>query len=122
MLKQSAGGKGFNIITIKILKFCIINFSHSFRLNTFFFLYHTVSLFRYGGLRIEIPKGYDYVYYSTFIVGEYDFLRFKKEDTVLDAGAFIGDFTVKIARKVKEVVAVEPLPWAFKIQVLRLTS
>jgi len=81
-----------------------------------------VSLFRYGSIGIEIPKGYEYVYYSTFIVGEYDFLRFKKEDTVLDAGAFIGDFTVKIARKVKEVVAVEPLPWAFKIHVLRLTS
>ena len=74
-----------------------------------------MSLFRYGGLRIELPKGYEYVYYSTFIVGEYDFLRFKKEDTVLDAGAFVGDFTVKIARKVKEVVAVEPLPWAFEI-------
>ena len=74
-----------------------------------------MSLFRYGGLRIEIPKGNEYVYYSTFILGEYDFLRFKKEDTVLDAGAFVGDFTVKIARKVKEVVAVEPLPWAFEI-------
>jgi FkbM family methyltransferase len=48
-------------------------------------------------------------------LGEYDFLKLKKEDTVLDARALIGDFTVKIARKVKEVVAVEPLPWAFKI-------
>jgi len=61
-----------------------------------------VSLFRYGGLRIEIPKGYEYVYYSTFIVGEYDFLKFKKKDTVLDAGAFIGDFTVKISGKLRK--------------------
>ena len=48
-------------------------------------------------------------------MGECDFLKLKKEDTVLDAGAFVGDFTVKIAREVKEVVAVEPLPWAFEI-------
>ena len=69
-----------------------------------------MNLFRYGGLKVEIPIEYNYVYYSTFIVGEYDFLKFKNEDTVLDAGAFIGDFTVKIDREVKEVVAVEPLP------------
>jgi hypothetical protein len=57
-----------------------------------------VSLFRYGGLRIEIPKGNEYVYYSTFILGEYDFLRFKKEDTVLDAGAFIGYLRGKLKK------------------------
>ena len=61
-----------------------------------------MSLFRYGSLRIEIPIGYEYVYYSTFIVGEYDFLKFKKEDTVLDAGAFIGDFTVEIFGKLRK--------------------
>ena len=61
-----------------------------------------MNLFRYGGIRIEIPIGYYYVYYSTFIVGEYDFLRFKKEDTVLDAGAFIGDFTVEISGKLRK--------------------
>ena len=48
-------------------------------------------------------------------MGECDFLKLKKEDTVLDAGAFVGDFTVEIARKVKEVVVVEPLFWALKI-------
>ncbi|WP_229572641.1 FkbM family methyltransferase [Saccharolobus caldissimus] len=49
------------------------------------------------------------------MAGEWDFLKVKKEDIVLDAGAFIGDFTLKIARKAKEVVAVEPLPWAFQL-------
>ena len=44
-----------------------------------------MNLFRYGGIGIEIPIEYDYVYYSTFIVGECDFLRFKKEDSVLNA-------------------------------------
>ncbi|ACR41616.1 class I SAM-dependent methyltransferase [Saccharolobus islandicus] len=67
-------------------------------------------IFTYGKTRIEIPRGYEYVYYATFIAGEWDFLKVKKEDIVLDAGAFIGDFTVKVARKAKEVVAVEPLP------------
>ena len=72
-------------------------------------------LFHFGKNIIEIPESYHFVYYATFIVGEYDFLKLSKDDVVLDAGAFIGDFTIKVARKVKEVVAVEPLPWAFKI-------
>ena len=72
-------------------------------------------IFTYGGLRLEVPEAYSYVYYATFIAGEYDFLKVKKDDVVLDAGAFIGDFTVKVAKKAKEVVAVEPLPWAFEV-------
>ncbi|BDC17392.1 FkbM family methyltransferase [Acidianus sp. HS-5] len=72
-------------------------------------------LFNYGRIRIEIPDSYSFVYYATFIAGEYDYLNVNKNDVVLDAGAFIGDFTVKIARKAKEVVAVEPLPWAFEL-------
>ncbi|QXJ34875.1 FkbM family methyltransferase [Saccharolobus shibatae] len=72
-------------------------------------------LFSYGKIEIELPDSYSYVYYATFIVGEWDFLKVKKNDIVLDAGAFIGDFTVKVAKKAKEVVAVEPLPWAFKL-------
>jgi len=47
-------------------------------------LFHIVSLFRFGNLRIEIPKEYECFYYQTFIVSEYDFLKFKKEDNVLD--------------------------------------
>ena len=72
-------------------------------------------IFTYGRLRLEVPDGYSYVYYATFIAGEYDFLKVRKDDVVLDAGAFIGDFTVKAAKKAKEVVAVEPLPWAFEV-------
>ena len=58
-----------------------------------------MSLFSYGGLRIEIPKGYEFVYYATFIAGEWDFLSVKNTDVVLDAGAFVGDYTLKVARK-----------------------
>jgi 16S rRNA A1518/A1519 N6-dimethyltransferase RsmA/KsgA/DIM1 with predicted DNA glycosylase/AP lyase activity len=72
-------------------------------------------LFHFGKNIIEIPENHHFVYYANFIVGEYAFLKLSKDDVVLDAGAFIGDFTIKVARKVKEVVAVEPLPWAFKI-------
>ena len=60
--------------------------------------------FTYGRLRLEVPEGYSYVYYATFIAGEYDFLKVKN-DVFLGAGAFIGGYTVKVARKVKEVVA-----------------
>lgn len=72
-------------------------------------------IFTCGKTKLKVPEGYEYVYYATFIAGEWDFLKVKDMDTVLDAGAFIGDFTVKVARKAKEVVAVEPLPWAFKL-------
>ncbi|WP_016732453.1 FkbM family methyltransferase [Saccharolobus islandicus] len=72
-------------------------------------------IFTYGKTRIEVPRGYEFVYYATFIAGEWDFLKVRKSDMVLDAGAFIGDFTVKVAKKAKEVVAVEPLPWAFQL-------
>ncbi|WP_409366442.1 FkbM family methyltransferase [Metallosphaera sp. D4-4] len=72
-------------------------------------------IFKYGNLEIEIPQGYEYVYYATFILGEYDFLHVRKDDVVLDAGAFVGDYTLKIAKHVKEVIAVEPIPSAFEI-------
>ncbi|BCS91485.1 FkbM family methyltransferase [Metallosphaera javensis (ex Sakai et al. 2022)] len=72
-------------------------------------------LFKYGDIEIEIPKGHEFVYYATFIAGEYDYIKVRKDDIVLDAGAFIGDYTLKVAKKVKEVVAVEPLPWAFEL-------
>ncbi len=72
-------------------------------------------LYNFGKIKIEIPSSYEHIYYATFIAGEWDFLKVKKDDVVLDAGAFIGDFTVKVAKKAKEVVAVEPLPWAFQL-------
>jgi len=72
-------------------------------------------IFTYGRTKLEIPDGFEFVYYATFIAGEWGFLKVKNTDVVLDAGAFVGDFTVKVARKAKEVVAVEPLPWAFKL-------
>jgi len=47
-------------------------------------LFHIVSLFRFGNLRIKMSKEYECVYYQTFIVSEYDLLKFKKENNVLD--------------------------------------
>ncbi|MEJ2772082.1 MULTISPECIES: hypothetical protein [unclassified Stygiolobus] len=38
-----------------------------------------MSLLRYGSIGIGIPIGYDYVYYSTFREGEYDFLSFREK-------------------------------------------
>lgn len=39
----------------------------------------------------------------------------KGQERRRSAGAFVDDFTVKVARKAREVIAVEPLPWAFQI-------
>lgn len=49
-----------------------------------------------------------FIPYATFLSGDYDFLNPKKEDVVIDAGANIEDFTVSIAGKVSEVIAIEP--------------
>ena len=42
-------------------------------------------------------------------IEEYDISDFSKDDVVLDIGANIGVFTVKVAPLVKHVIAVEPL-------------
>lgn len=65
-------------------------------------------LLKYGNLKLLIPKQEAFIYYATFIAGEYDALRVTKNDIVIDLGANIGDFTVKVAKKAKRVIAVEP--------------
>lgn len=53
------------------------------------------------------------MYYTTFVAGEYDFLDIRPGDAVLDAGANVGDFTVRAARLVGakgRVVAIEANP------------
>lgn len=38
-------------------------------------------IFTYGKTKLKIPDGYEYVYYDTFIAGEWDFLKVKDTDT-----------------------------------------
>ncbi|ABL88656.1 conserved hypothetical protein [Pyrobaculum islandicum DSM 4184] len=69
-----------------------------------------MPIFTHGRLRIEVPRGYEFVYYATFVAGEWDYLKVRRGDRVLDAGAFIGDYTLKLARRAGEVVAVNRSP------------
>ncbi|MEM3191504.1 MAG: hypothetical protein QW292_05305 [Candidatus Parvarchaeota archaeon] len=52
-----------------------------------------------GSLRIIVKRAEAFVYYSTFVVGEYNKLQLRNDDLVIDAGASIGDFTIKAAKK-----------------------
>jgi len=65
----------------------------------------------YSGLTIRLPRQEPGCFYTTCLLGEYDRLRIRPGDIVLDAGANVGDFTVLAAKKAGKsgvVVAVEP--------------
>ena len=65
-------------------------------------------IFKYKNIKISIPRYSFFIIYATFFAGEYDFLNPRKTDVAIDAGANIGDFTVKIAGKVSSVISIEP--------------
>ncbi|MEM3290572.1 MAG: FkbM family methyltransferase [Candidatus Micrarchaeaceae archaeon] len=67
---------------------------------------------KYGSLSLKVKKSETFVYYATFIAGEYNKIRLRTDDIVIDAGANIGDYTVKASNTVKEVmvIAIEPNP------------
>lgn len=44
-------------------------------------------IFRYRNIQISIPAYSFFIPYATFFAGEYDFLKPRKKDTVIDAGA-----------------------------------
>lgn len=67
----------------------------------------------FGSLVLRVRREEAFVFYATYIAGEYDFLEPQPDDVVLDAGANIGDYTIKAAKAVGrrgKVVAVEPNP------------
>jgi len=64
--------------------------------------------FKYKGSILKVPDYSYFIPYATFFAGEYDFLKPKKTDIVLDVGANIGDYTLKIAKSVGKVIAIEP--------------
>ena len=66
--------------------------------------------FKYKGHTLIVPEESFFIPYATFIAGEYDFLDISGEDVVVDAGANIGDFTLKAATRAKLVIAIEPNP------------
>lgn len=73
---------------------------------------------RFGREVIYVREPEPFVYYATFVANEYGQLSLGQGDVVLDAGANIGDFTIKASKKVGNtglVVAVEPNPENVKI-------
>ena len=68
----------------------------------------TDMIFRYRKIMISIPAYSFFIPYATFFAGEYDFIKPRKKDVVIDAGANVGDFTTKIAGKAFSVIAIEP--------------
>ena len=66
--------------------------------------------FRWGRIPLEVPEDGFFVPYATFVADEYYFLDVGSNDVVVDAGAYVGDFTVQAAVCAKLVIAVEPDP------------
>ncbi|MDG7001998.1 MAG: FkbM family methyltransferase [Nitrososphaerota archaeon] len=71
-----------------------------------------------GPFKMFVSKEEVYVYYATYVAGEYDSLHLTEGDIVLDAGANIGDFTIMAAKKVGHggrVISIEPSSRFFSI-------
>jgi FkbM family methyltransferase len=49
------------------------------------------------------------------VVDEHYFLNVGPNDVVIDAGAYVGDFTVRAAARAKLVIAVEPNPGSVEL-------
>jgi FkbM family methyltransferase len=71
--------------------------------------------FRWGRIQLEVPEDGFFVPYATFVVDEYYFLDVGPNDVVIDAGAYVGDFTVKAAERARLVIAVEPDPGSVEL-------
>jgi len=69
-----------------------------------------MQTFRWGRISLEVPEEGFLFPYATFVADEYYFLDAGLKDVVVDAGAYVGDFTVKAAARAKLVIAVEPDP------------
>lgn len=70
-------------------------------------------LLNYGRTKLLVRRDETYVFYATYIADIYSPLNINKGDVVIDAGANIGDFTVKAGKLTGskgKVVAVEPDP------------
>ena len=80
-------------------------------------------LLKYGKIKLFVRKSEPFVFYATFIAGEYDKLSVEKGSVVLDFGANVGDYTIKAASlvgKSGKVIAVEPDPKNMEILKLNL--
>ena len=64
----------------------------------------------YAGLKIVFPFIEDPAFDDVWLRDVYQAYTPQKEDVVVDVGAHMGFFALKVARKVKKVIAIEPDP------------
>jgi FkbM family methyltransferase len=69
---------------------------------------------KYNGLMITFPFNEDPAFDDVWIRDVYQEYTPKKDDVVIDVGAHMGFFTLKIVNDVKQIIAVEPDPVNFK--------
>jgi FkbM family methyltransferase len=65
----------------------------------------------YDGLVILFPFIEDPTFDDVWLRGVYDYYKPKADHMVIDIGASIGSFTLKVARNVKKVISIEPDPY-----------
>ena len=53
--------------------------------------------------------------YETYVADQHYFLDAGPNDVVVDAGAYVGDFTAKAAERARLVIAVEPDPRSIEL-------
>ncbi len=71
-------------------------------------------LYCYQGHNIIAPTDASHVFREIFFDGVYE-KRFKPSGVVVDIGAFVGMFAIKVASYTKEVIAIEPFPEIFEM-------
>jgi FkbM family methyltransferase len=67
--------------------------------------------FKFGNIKFLVKKEDAFLFYATFIADEYNNLKIKRGDIVLDLGANVGDFTIKAGKLLNgtgKIIAVEP--------------
>lgn len=91
----------------------ILDFFYFFRGIPHGYLKGNLRIAKYAGLRIVFPFIEDPAFDDVWLRDVYQEYIPKKDDVVIDVGAHMGFFTLKIARVVKTVIAVEPDPVNF---------
>lgn len=71
-------------------------------------------LYHYKGYDIIAPRNAAHIFKEIFLDEIYE-KRFKPSGVVVDVGAFVGMFSIKVALCAKEVIAIEPYPEIFEM-------
>lgn len=100
----------------------ILDFFYLFRGIPHGYLKGKLRIAKYSGLRIVFPFIEDPAFDDVWLRDVYQEYIPKKDDVVVDVGAHMGFFTLKVARVVKKVIAVEPDPVNFQFLLQNVDS